>query len=90
HQEFLLEVVIPEHSQEIQSLLCLPNSCCGVNAPGQVILYVDAQEPKPGDPLYTVPTDEQGLHVHCFPPEVHYHLLCLCGVQDQVIVFAPH
>ena len=42
------EMIVPEHSQDVQSLLCLHNEVYGVGAPGQVIFYVDAQKPDVG------------------------------------------
>lgn len=36
--------VIPEFSQEVQSLLCLFDISSGVATPGQVVLYVDTQK----------------------------------------------
>ncbi len=63
HEHFLCEVVIPEYSQEVQSLLCLLDNNSGVDAAGQVIPYVNAQKPEVRDLLHTVPANEQGLKV---------------------------
>ena len=44
HKQFLTEMVLPKDPQEVESLLCLLNQRCSVSAPGQVLLYLDAQK----------------------------------------------
>lgn len=39
HKQFLVELVLPEKFQEVESLLCLLNWRCGVCTSGQVLLY---------------------------------------------------
>lgn len=41
HWQFLVEVVVPQRSEEMQSLLCLHDYCCGVNT-RSVVLHLDS------------------------------------------------
>ena len=87
HQQFFNEEVIPEYSQEVQSLLCLLDGGRGVDAPGEDLLCVDTQIAEVCHPFHLFSPDEQGpSDCFAFPPEVYDQLLGLGGVQDQVVV----
>lgn len=90
NQQVLCELVMPDYSQEMQSLLCLLDDSSGVDTPGQIVLYMNAQKPEVRDPLNTVTSDEKWLNVWFLPFEVYYQLLDLGGVQDQVVFCTPH
>ena len=81
-------MVVPEDSQEIESLLCLLNDGCGVGPPGQVLLDVHPQEAEGCDPLHAATVDEQGLDRSLLPPEVDDDLPGFELVQQQVISLA--
>ncbi|MEQ2261634.1 hypothetical protein XENORESO_013098 [Xenotaenia resolanae] len=56
HQQFLCDVIHPQHPQKVQSLLGL--QLRGVRASGQVPLHMDSQKAEVSHPLHTVPTDQ--------------------------------
>lgn len=55
------------------------SQCCGVSAPGQVLLYVHTQKTEVQEPLPTFLVDDKGLNVHFVPPVVLYQLLGFSG-----------
>ncbi len=86
HQQLPIRTVSPEHSEEVESLLCSLDGCCDVRRPREVLRDVDAQEYKCVHPFHTFPIDvERGLVCVAIPSKVQYYFLCFCGVQYQVV-----
>ena len=85
HCQFLANVVLPEHSQEVQALLCLFNDSCGVCRPGEVGRAHGAQEGEGVEPLYAVSVDVEWVQICPVLSEVQNDLLGLCCVQSQVV-----
>ena len=63
HQQFLLQVVFPEYSQEMESLLGLLDHVVGVGSPRGVLCDVCPQELENRNPLHTIPVNVERLHV---------------------------
>lgn len=72
HQYIALQVVSPEHSEEVESLLCFFNDRCGVGGPGEVIRDAGSQESESSNPLQIVPADEEWDQVDTASSEVQY------------------
>ncbi|XP_034036844.1 uncharacterized protein LOC117519691 [Thalassophryne amazonica] len=62
HLQFLLQVVFPEYSQEVESLLGLIDYVVGVDRPREVLCDVYAQELEGRNPLQVFPINVKGLH----------------------------
>ena len=81
----LLSVIPPEHSEEVDSLLCSLDGHRGVGSPGEVLGDEDSQEfeglyPLHADLIYAV-----GPGQRCISPEVLDDLFGFCGVQWEVV-----
>lgn len=79
----LKDVVLPEVSREIKSLLGLLHQLCYICTPGQVFHDVDSQEIKVRHPFLTVPLDVKWLDVHFLFPLIHNKLLGLGCVHSN-------
>ncbi len=85
YQQLSIQVGLPEHPQEVQSLLCLLNDCCGVCSPRKVSRDKDTEEFECLDPLHTLTIDVKGGGVYSVLPEIKGDNIGFCGVQCQVV-----
>lgn len=85
HQELLSDVILPEHSQKVQMLLCLLDDSHGVCSPGEFGRDRGAQKSEGLDPIHAVAIDVKRGRICPVLPKVQDDLLCLCGVQSQVV-----
>lgn len=66
-------------------LLCLVDDSRGVSSPGEVGRDRGAQKSEGLDPIHAVAIDVKRGRICPVLPKVQDDLLCLCGVQSQVV-----
>ena len=71
--------------QEVQTLLCLPDQCCSVHRPDEVVCNVHPQELGAVDHLHCLVVDEKWSVAGVLLPEVDNYLFAFVHVQDQVV-----
>lgn len=72
----------PQSPQKEEALVGFLNQRRGIEGPGEILRDVHPQEFKAGDPFNLFPVDVHGsVSDRPSPPEVHYYLFGLLGVQ---------
>lgn len=89
NQQLLLQIVLPEHSQEVESLLSPLHHHCGVGSPGQFIIDLHTHEFRGVDPFHTDATDVKRGRVCSKFPKVQDEFFCFCGAQLEDVVETP-
>ncbi|MCI4374885.1 hypothetical protein PGIGA_G00011690 [Pangasianodon gigas] len=91
HENLGAEVGLFQSPQKIKALLCLFNQKGGVQGPGEVLGDVDPKELKTGYTLNSSSVNVNGsVSVIPSTSEVHDGLLCVFGVEFQVVVQTPY
>ena len=78
--QLLLQVVSPEHPQEMDTLLSLLHYSLCVSRLGEVVCDVDAQEFEGVNPFNAVLVYDQRGQFRAAFTEVQDELFCFCGV----------
>lgn len=61
YKQTLSDVILPENTQKVESLLCFLHQFNGVPAPSQVHFNTDSQETEVCEPFHTDPTNDYRL-----------------------------